>query len=597
MTDIIPIKSSLLAIGLALMSWPALANTIPATSPGASDIQAAINEAKDGDTVIVPAGTASWTGRLEINKGITLQGQTTIDGAGTANPVIDSKTVIQDDTPTGILRLYPDPSKPLLRVTGITFTHGSRTPSTNWGVLINPAFSVPSTRIRIDHCYFDHIRASVVIGNGGWSYPVVDHNVVDYDNGYAFVPDENSYDGKTNGNGAWADFAWFGSEKFFFIETNTVRNSRGLHPCTDTTNGGRFVYRYNFNHNCLPADHGTEGGLARFDRAHEIYHNVFNFDVPPTNISQRSGNSLIHDNLCTGVKNQNNVFVNINNNRTNSGRSESMWGQADGTSPWDENDTEGNGTFVEGHPPHTFDSGTATSGGSGGGGGRMVDTTKNWRPNQWVGYSIQDTSTYLPYLASYITSSTSNTIVYLYYSATDSKRHLIFAAGHTYAIHRCLRQFDMAGTGKGDLVSADTSGHPINTTTGKASYPHYLSEPTFAWNNKHESGAGQIMKTVLPWIKPNRDYYDLGIGFPADSTPQKVKDLLTASVNGMDYIGPYTYPHPLASGGPQPTVTPAPTASATATATPSVTATATAVDRSPLLFLPFQLLDTAVLRR
>src|SRR4029077_2109155 len=42
----------------------------------AADVQAAINQAKDGDTITLPAGTLSWTSTLNIAKGITLQGQT-----------------------------------------------------------------------------------------------------------------------------------------------------------------------------------------------------------------------------------------------------------------------------------------------------------------------------------------------------------------------------------------------------------------------------------------------------------------------------------------------------------------------------------------
>src|SRR4026208_974605 len=56
-------------------------------------------QARDGDTIMVPAGTFSWTARLNITKGITIQGQTTISGAGTANPIINDLTIIQDNTP------------------------------------------------------------------------------------------------------------------------------------------------------------------------------------------------------------------------------------------------------------------------------------------------------------------------------------------------------------------------------------------------------------------------------------------------------------------------------------------------------------------
>src|SRR5438876_4125792 len=65
----------------------------------AADVQAAINQAKDGDTITLPAGTFSWTSTLNITKGITLQGQTTITGAGTSSPTIHDGTIIKDDTP------------------------------------------------------------------------------------------------------------------------------------------------------------------------------------------------------------------------------------------------------------------------------------------------------------------------------------------------------------------------------------------------------------------------------------------------------------------------------------------------------------------
>lgn len=55
-----------------------LAATIPATSCAQADVQVAINAARAGDTVRLPAGTATWTKELRVSKGIYLEG----DGAG-----------------------------------------------------------------------------------------------------------------------------------------------------------------------------------------------------------------------------------------------------------------------------------------------------------------------------------------------------------------------------------------------------------------------------------------------------------------------------------------------------------------------------------
>ena len=47
---------------------------LEAKSVSLSDVHAAIRAATDGDTVTVPAGTATWTATLNITKNITLQG-------------------------------------------------------------------------------------------------------------------------------------------------------------------------------------------------------------------------------------------------------------------------------------------------------------------------------------------------------------------------------------------------------------------------------------------------------------------------------------------------------------------------------------------
>ena len=49
-----------------------------------ASVQALLTIAQDGDTIAIPAGTFSWASRLNVTKGITLQGSTTIVGAGTA---------------------------------------------------------------------------------------------------------------------------------------------------------------------------------------------------------------------------------------------------------------------------------------------------------------------------------------------------------------------------------------------------------------------------------------------------------------------------------------------------------------------------------
>src|SRR5947207_14215264 len=89
--------SALLAALLFAASGAAQAKSITALTPSFSDVSKAIGSAVGGDTVIIPAGKASWTRQLVISKAITLIGRTTTNSvAGTA---VDS-TIIVNNLPT-----------------------------------------------------------------------------------------------------------------------------------------------------------------------------------------------------------------------------------------------------------------------------------------------------------------------------------------------------------------------------------------------------------------------------------------------------------------------------------------------------------------
>ena len=128
---------------------------------------------------------------------------------------------------------------------------------------------------------------------------------------------------------------------------------------------------------------------------------------------QRSGNCLYHDNTFDGVRSNDNCVLHIPLFRAlgAGGIHGGVFGSADGTSPWDRNDTEGNGTYVEGHPPYLFASGTATTNSTG---GTLKDSTANWAPNQWVGFSVTNKNPAAPpYLkGSVITANTRTQISY-----------------------------------------------------------------------------------------------------------------------------------------------------------------------------------------
>lgn len=130
-------------------------------------VAAAINEAKDGDTVELPAGKAAWTkgwnfGRWAAMKAITIQ------GAG-----ID-KTIIVDRRPKmvagdSLFWMKGVEGKPF-RLTGITMD-GTGLVKDSPGVMV--AVSGNCKNFRVDHCKFKNTRMMIhIIGD---TYGLIDH--------------------------------------------------------------------------------------------------------------------------------------------------------------------------------------------------------------------------------------------------------------------------------------------------------------------------------------------------------------------------------------------------------------------------------------
>jgi hypothetical protein len=125
---------------------------------------------------------------------------------------------------------------------------------------------------------------------------------------------------------------------------------------------------------------------------------------------------------------------------------------------------------------------------------------------------------------------------------------MTFSIGTQYKIHRVLTVMDGCGMGKGDQVIGNP---PINQTTGTPFWTHQATEPCYSWNNVY-SPNGHILNFAggggapdnLP-ARENIEYFNLGGGFPANTTPSQVRSRYTAALNGVDYTGTYIYPHPL----------------------------------------------------
>jgi hypothetical protein len=521
------------AVQATTASSPTPPTTIDARSPSLADVTTAINSANDGDTIIIPAGTASWTSTLILSKGITLQGQTTTDPvAGTA---VD-KTIIQDNVSRGsagtpLIKVQSVLGK-TYRVSGITFQPGLTQNNSNGAIYLTGN----SHAVRFDHCHFRPMPAqSIYVGVWGAIYGVADHNVLECPEGkQSFVINMGNWpnpDGSVGqyGDGSWASPTSLGSEKFFFIEDNYIKNVSS--PFTeyagnlDSTWGGRWVFRHNHCYEVQLTNHGTEGGRFRGCRAREIYNNDFHYAHAHGCGGSRSGVTIAHDNTWDGVAPGHGYVLEAFRAST----SEPSWGGGSGSNLWDVNDVA-NAPFTQNGFNYSpinglYQSGTASVGTkytAGSNTATLVDSSKNWRVNQWVNFAVKRLA---DNTIGQVTSNTSTQLTLFNYTSGTSQAH--WTAGDKYEIRRPLILLDQPGRGQSDLITGTT---PINTTTRGATWPHNALEPAYSWNNKYTPTGASITFKAGPsnaWLQlEGRDFFN--------NTP-------------MPGYTPYVYPHPLTS--------------------------------------------------
>ena len=461
-----------------------------AASLSQADVQKAVDAAADGDAVLLPAGTATWTACVVVTgKFITIQGagsdKTTIVGGDYApNPTRPTHRVFEITAKAG----------GLTRLTGLTINGGSGAKDDyNKGMI---ALGGDSTTWRVDHT---HVRATRtcamhVSASGG----VIDHSrfvLVGWIFGiYGF-----------NGGGPYGDAAWaeptnLGTGKnAFFVEDNVfVATDRSF--ALDGWKGQRIVVRNNTFKNALIGNHGTESsGRLRGARSFEIYENVIQYTGPnwPDAIGFRSGTGVVFNNRIEGDFKE---AMSVDNYRD--WRSFSPWGIASGESPFDKNDVDERGK------PAVYDTGTHTGGQ---GVPVLTCTEKKWRTDQWRGHSVFNTATGK---SSIITSNTPHTIV----TRIDSSyggANLAWNTGDGFRIERCLVALDQMGRGKGKLISRDV---PV-----PAKWPEEVLDPAYVWNNTLNGRLGKLVSSS-PHVRDGVDFF-----------------------NGTPKPGyrPYTYPHPL----------------------------------------------------
>ena len=132
-------QTLLAALFLGIAFAPHSGATVWPSDGSEANVQAIHDtNAHDGDTITLPAGTFIWITGVSLTKGITVSGQTTITGAGTANCTANDQTIIIDEkSRNGARALFKATiaTGKSFRLTGITFKRGSITQVGNGGAI------------------------------------------------------------------------------------------------------------------------------------------------------------------------------------------------------------------------------------------------------------------------------------------------------------------------------------------------------------------------------------------------------------------------------------------------------------------------------
>ncbi len=280
--------------------------TIPATDCTERAVQSALNQvALDGTTVVVPAGSCTWTTTVTYNQvySTTIMGQTTCSGTP-ATSCVDS-TAITDgvigDNPSLLINTATGKS---FRLTGITFQNNTYSPKYGGTLRVGgPCPTSCTPEVRLDQLHFNNIAVTSVLVSG--VVGVMDHSVITM-NGSNWNGVKVGNPGHSGfGDETWAAHTGLGASNFFFMESNSFVQG----TMDDCDHGGRMVIRYNNFINGASAQTHPTGGAGpdlRGCRAWEIYGNTatgnpncsgpcFNFYFISSGTGVVWGNSVDHN--------------------------------------------------------------------------------------------------------------------------------------------------------------------------------------------------------------------------------------------------------------------------------------------------------------
>ena len=498
---------------------PMLAAEITAASGYPGDVSNACATATSGDTVVIPAGTFTWTSNVVW----VAPANVTLKGAGTSAIGGGDQTVITDNFVSGSALMNLTISN-TFRLTGITVQSGTGSTKDSGTI----GFSGPG-ELRIDHCRFlarSNTSPQIVALHNGIR-GVMDHCLVDLlDNNAIYLYNGRRTNSDSVGNLEWSLSTDLGGTNYFFIEDNIINGIGNFGSrLFDGLSGAKAVVRFNTATNCsLGETHST--GHSGNDRGLRAQENYGNRAYPPSNGANPPPSTATHWESGTGVSWGNvwsDAFKAIY--KFNVTRKDSVtypatpppvsWGHAGGvpTATGTVNVTSSNVTWVSGD---TFSSAWPTNSiiwiegatAEGVAGQEPADGPS-------CGIASVNSTTSITLLNNGHTGSPLTGATYKVGSVWD---------GNTLSNgYPCL---DQAGRGQGDLLIGDHPNNKTNAALNAQAWPRQAHEPIYAWNNQGNIAAGWggtpgvdfISNISGNRIMENRDFYWSTNGIQTSST-------------------------------------------------------------------------------
>jgi hypothetical protein len=532
--------------------------TITASSPSRTDVVAAITESSTGDTIQIPAGSATWSSGVTIPSGKVL----VIQGAGSGSTVITVAASV-------IGLSFPNAS----RITAIGFNLDAAASS---GVKITAG-----TNWRVDHCAFtstgwrDAVYAASDSANAFSG--LIDH-ITSTNCRFLVAPEALTTDQM---HALWYAASVIGTANQVYIEDCTVVLTV-FGNVIDCNYGGAFVFRHNIVTDAYIEAHSFQAAGFRGAKSWEIYNNTVIQSSAAMNfpLDIRSGTGVIFNNVVQGTWSHPGGFV--NNVRSSEWRGVAAF--ADGGIDYDINSAMAGGTGT-----HTGSSNFAV----------LTDATKSWTTNELV-LAASTTGTHtgsnnaailtdgnlVP--ATYFTTAGAGgvSVGYIVKNVTDGSYGRVTAVtdttltatligglqndwdtGDTYEIIHGNWVHNTTDGSRGVIVSNTattitailaggsdndwdtgdsykvTNGYPARDQIGRGPdlalasgetlpWPAQTFDPVYYWNNRAVSSGGSLLTLAVSGVGNASVHIVAGRDFYTDGTQRP------------GYTA-YTYPHPL----------------------------------------------------